>query len=175
MNITEISVSYEETCSLPGYSNVRPGVRVSAQIEPEDDHEHVREFLMDGARDYVHQQIDQALIDNDKAPKYFSGPRYRIVVSNQRKIILVVPHHRHDLPDDFYQSVSSNHDLQEITLDQAERYARDACDHRDGYKWEVILDGDYSILPSLPGTPLPGADGLADEGDYPDDMELDEE
>jgi len=171
MNITEISVSYEETCSLPGYNNVRPGLRMTAIVEEGETADMVKNRLMKQVRYFVRDEVDQALMDNGKAPKYYEGQRYKIVHSNQRKIILIVPQNHHDFPDDFYNSSSADYDLREITLDQAERYARLGCEQRgDGYRWEVILDGNYSILP-----PLPVADGLADEGDYPDDMDLDED
>lgn len=172
MNITEISVSYEETCSLPGYSNVRPGIRLAAQIESDEDAESVRNFLMNEARGFVHDQVDQALMDNGKAPKYkyYSGPRFKVMISHRRKIVLIVPQHCNDCPDDFYNSSSIDYDLHDITLDQAERYAHRACDQRDGYLWATVTDGNYSELP-----PLPAAEGLADEGDYPDDDDDDGE
>ncbi|RJX17564.1 MAG: hypothetical protein C4575_13045 [Desulforudis sp.] len=148
MKITEISISYEETCSLPNYSNVRPGLSLAAQIELEDNPEKVRCDLMAQARLFVRGVIDQALIDNGRSPKYYSGQRYKIMVSHQRKFILIVPQQRNDAPKDFYHSSSSDYDLQEIMLDQAEQYADILCNLRDdGYEWKAIMDGDYSILP----------------------------
>lgn len=79
MKITQITVSYGETQSLPEYSNVKPNLTLTATIEPEDDPTQVEFELWAWARDSVHAQIDAALEANGKPAKYSTEPRYQVL------------------------------------------------------------------------------------------------
>jgi hypothetical protein len=79
MKLTQITVSYGETQSLPEYSNVKPNLTLTATIEPEDDPTQVELDLWAWARDAVHAQIDAALELNGKAAKYDLAPRYQVL------------------------------------------------------------------------------------------------
>lgn len=168
MKITEISVSYEETCSLPGYNNVRPGVRLTAQVEDEPANA-VAVLLMDQARSAVREEIDFALMCAHKAPKYFDGQRYKIVYSWQRRICLVIPQ-EHDAPDDFSVVMAGDCDTSELLLSQAREYAERYATLRSDATCYTIVDGDYSALPELP-MPIPAKSGWKDSEFEEDDEE----
>ena len=61
MKITDITVSYGITQSLPGYCNTKPALTLTAHIDEGDDALKVEAFLFDHARCIVHEQADQAL------------------------------------------------------------------------------------------------------------------
>jgi hypothetical protein len=90
MKLTEIHVGWEETCSLPGFSNVRPSVRLTAQIEEGDDLEKVREELLARARQAVRDQVDQALVLSNCEPKYSSCRRGDLLMSRDARQILLI-------------------------------------------------------------------------------------
>jgi hypothetical protein len=79
MHITQITVSYGETQSLPEYSNVKPSLTLTATIDTDDDPAVVESQLWQLAKDSVHAQIDNALEANDRAAKYDPAPRYQVM------------------------------------------------------------------------------------------------
>jgi hypothetical protein len=154
MFITEVSVSYEETCSLPGYSNVRPGVRYVAVIGPEEDPDAAKAELMDRAKDTVRAEIDAALEANGRRPKYYDGPTFDVLVSRKRKAIIVAPTDA-EAPDDFTRHGFSWNDESEtnrIRLEAAEKFALGYAREREGWQAYVILEGDFSVLPPWPAS-----------------------
>lgn len=101
MHITQITVSYGETQSLPEYSNVKPLLSLTATLDEGEDVAIVEAQLWEHAKDAVHAQIDAALEANDKAAKYSTEPRYRVMRTyqgytahgkiDQPKIVVVFP------------------------------------------------------------------------------------
>jgi len=79
MNITQITVSYGETQSLPEYSNVKPNITLTATLDEGDDAIAIEAALWSHAKQAVHEQIDLALEANDKAAKYDPAPRFQVV------------------------------------------------------------------------------------------------
>jgi hypothetical protein len=79
MNITQITVSYGETQSLPEYSNVKPNLTITATLGDGELAEEVETELWKMAKESVHAQIDQALEGSGKAAKYSTDPRYRVM------------------------------------------------------------------------------------------------
>ena len=79
MNITQITVSYGETQSLPEYSNVKPSPTLTAVLDEGDDPAVIEAQLWQLAKDSVHAQIDMALEANDRAAKYDPCPRYQVM------------------------------------------------------------------------------------------------
>jgi hypothetical protein len=79
MNITQITVSYGETQSLPEYSNVKPSITLTATLEDGELHEDVEAELWAHAKYQVHAQIDLALEANDRPAKYDPAPRYQVM------------------------------------------------------------------------------------------------
>lgn len=79
MNITQITVSYGETQSLPEYSNVKPSITLTATVGDGEMPEDVERTLWKHAIAAVHAQIDTALEMNGKPAKYDPAPRYQIM------------------------------------------------------------------------------------------------
>jgi hypothetical protein len=79
MHITQITVSYGETQSLPEYSNVKPNVTLTATLDEGDSPEQAEAALWTLAKQSVHEQIDLALELNGKAAKYSAESRYQVM------------------------------------------------------------------------------------------------
>lgn len=79
MKITQVSVSYGETQSLPEYSNVKPALTLTATIDADDDAAVAEAALWQLAKQSVHAQIDTALEANDRPAKYDRCPRYQVM------------------------------------------------------------------------------------------------
>lgn len=79
MNITQITVSYGETQSLPEYSNVKPNLTLTAVLQDGDDPTEAEQLLWSQAKAAVREQIDLALEANGKAAKWSTEPRYQVM------------------------------------------------------------------------------------------------
>lgn len=79
MKITQITVSYGATQSLPSYSNVKPQLTLTATIDDGEDPIEAEAQLWDMVKHAVHQQIDLALEANDQAAKYDPRPRFQVL------------------------------------------------------------------------------------------------
>ncbi len=79
MHITQITVSYGETQSLPQYSNVKPALTLTATLDEGEDVAEAEALLWQHAKEAVHAQIDLALEANDQAAKYDPAPRYQVL------------------------------------------------------------------------------------------------
>lgn len=91
MKLTQITVSYGVTQSLPEYSNVKPQATFTATLDDGDDPYEVESQLWDLARHAVHTQVDNALEANDRPAKYSTEPRYQVMRT---------AHERYRRPDD---------------------------------------------------------------------------
>lgn len=102
MNITQITVSYGETQSLPEYSNVKPNLTITAVLDPDDIPEQIERMLWHQAKEAVHAQIDLALERNNIPAKYSTDPRYQVLRTRSAqyynrgapeppKIVVIVP------------------------------------------------------------------------------------
>lgn len=79
MKLTQITVSYGETQSLPEYSNTKPQLTLTAALDDGDDPAAVEAELWGRAKAAVHEQIDLALESCGKAAKYSTEPRYQVM------------------------------------------------------------------------------------------------
>lgn len=79
MNITQITVSYGGTQSLPEYSNTKVNLILTATLDEGDDPAVAEAELWALAKAHAHEQIDLALEANDRAAKYDPAPRYQVV------------------------------------------------------------------------------------------------
>lgn len=103
MKITQVTVSYGETQSLPEYSNVKPSLTLTATLDEGDDPRGVELWLWEQAKNAVHAQIDTALEANGKAAKYDPCQRYQVMrtywdrynrpkdEAEPPKIVIIVP------------------------------------------------------------------------------------
>src|SRR5262245_14752355 len=79
MKITQVTVSYGATQSLPEYSNVKPQLVLTATIDDGEAFEAVEAELWALAKAHVHEQIDLALEGSGKAAKYSDESRYQVL------------------------------------------------------------------------------------------------
>lgn len=85
MKLLTITVSYGQTQSLPEYSNVKPSLTLTAQIDESDDPAAVEALLWRQAKATVHEQIDQALEGAGVAARYDqASPRYQVLRTRRR-------------------------------------------------------------------------------------------
>ena len=78
MNITSITVSYNRTQNLENYSNVRPGLTLTAELDEFDDPDDIRQQLLCQARGFVEEACDQALEAEGQAAKFSNEPRFTV-------------------------------------------------------------------------------------------------
>ena len=136
MKLLTITVSYGQTQSLPEYSNVKPSLTLTAQIEEHDDSAAIEAALWDVARLHVHEQIDQALESSGLAAKYDqTSPRYQVLRTRRRDNY----HERHLPPLPAIIVVVPN----DLTIDDkrlAQPYARETQRLRYGHALQVAAD-----------------------------------
>jgi hypothetical protein len=90
MQITQISVSTSYTYNLGDYSNIRPEVHLTAQVESGDNHLEVMEKLQKETFVGCLQAIDTALEQNDRPAKFSKAPRWNAYRYRDEKLIAVV-------------------------------------------------------------------------------------
>lgn len=91
MKLTQITVSYGITQSLPEYCNVKPSATFTATLDEGDDPYEIESQLWDYARHAVQQIVDTALEGEGKPAKYSTEPRFQV---------LRTAHDRYRRPDD---------------------------------------------------------------------------
>jgi hypothetical protein len=91
VKIIEVQAGWSETVSLPGYANARPSVAFTAVVEDDEDPEEIRRQLLETAKQIVRQEVDAVLMEHDRPPKYYDGPRYDVVESVERRAVVIVP------------------------------------------------------------------------------------
>lgn len=91
MNITTVTVGWQETVSLPEYNNVRPSVSLTATVEEHENPAEVLDSLLDSAKRIVRQEVDHALEMHGQSPKYYEGTRYQAVKSWGQRRVLIIP------------------------------------------------------------------------------------
>jgi len=185
MQITDISISYELTQSLSGYCNVKPGIRLSAHLDEGENSEAVKLALLDEARVFVQDEIDQALIADDQPPRYYAGPRFMVMLNSESRRVVILPDQNelmHTLPGPGNWVHSFNvRPGRGMRLDQAHDVAvRMAASHI--FPVVDCHDGDLSRLADGAPAPSPEPDPLGfhtgavlDDPNYPFDDEDDEE
>jgi len=94
MRITQVTVSYGETQSLPEYSNVKPQLSLTAELEPGDNPDAAKAALWATAIADVREQIDLALEAIGRPAKHDRiSPRYQVMRSGftpTRQCLIVI-------------------------------------------------------------------------------------
>lgn len=198
MLITQVTVTYGETQSLPEYSNVKPSITLTAELATNDDPTEVEHQLWEWARTSVREQIDSALESNGRAAKYSAEPRYQVLRTYHDRygnrgalpppaLVVILPN---DAPiDRDALGVSLTHtnaegEARKLRLAYAQRVAaRAAAEH--GAVVIDCSDGDLSKLAAalpppeperIEETPAPVvrvADVDDDYGDFDEDVDED--
>jgi hypothetical protein len=160
MILTQITVSYGGTQSLPEYSNTKVNISLTATIDPDDDPADVERVLWEHAKESAHAQIDAALEANGKAAKYDPAPRYQVMQTywsqwdhkgeaKPEQYVIILPS-TIDLERDAYAQklvhVSSMEDSRKLRYDHARRVATAKLHEGDDYTLIDCADGDLSAL-----------------------------
>lgn len=175
MKLTQITVSYGVTQSLPEYSNIKPNLTLTATIDESDDPSAVELLLWQHAKRAVHEEIDRALESSGKAAKYSADPRFQVVrtyndhwemkrrgLPDQQVVVAVLPDGVANVRDRFNQRLSHASSIQDsrnlrykhamrVAFYEAERDNGLVVDCTDGE-----LDRLAAALPPLP-EPAPTA------------------
>jgi hypothetical protein len=167
MKITTVTVSYGQTQSLPEYSNVKPSITLTAEVEEGEDREQVKAQLKAEAQAFVHEAIDEALEADGRPAKYSSEPRYKVqrttnyhdyerprgsqVVEAPEQLVIILPQGlklaESRFLTDIYGAASG------LRLAHAKHSAAEFIHERDGYTLLDASDGDLSKLPAWLTTP----------------------
>lgn len=91
MRITQISVNITETCNLGDYSNTKPSIELTAQLDATDDPVAVLESLISMAKSHVHTAVDLERLAVGREPKYYTGPVFACLNSIRYNFYAIVP------------------------------------------------------------------------------------
>lgn len=91
MQIVQVSVEYSRTWNLGNYSNVKPGIVITAALADGESSAEAMDDLQRRAREHVEQVIDQALEQQGDAPEFFTGPRYDVILARDARLVAVIP------------------------------------------------------------------------------------
>lgn len=201
MNITQITVSYGETASLPEYSNVKPLLSITATLDAGEDVALIEAQLWEHARTAVHAQIDAALEANDRPAKYDPCPRYQVLKTARSsyernaptppRLVVIVPDglklNRDDIGAHLVSAAYG--ESRNLRYAHALNVAHDAAENYEGAAILDCSDGDLTPLESalavMADAPAPVtaelsnedrrgyamADGMEDERDLDDDFD----
>jgi hypothetical protein len=193
MQITQITVSYGETQSLPEYSNVKPSITLTAVLNDGEDTVTIEAELWQHAKTAVREQIDLALEVNNIPAKYSTDPRFQVLKTRSvsyydrdkielPKLVAIIPNET-KLDDRFVHA--GWRDSRKLRYGHALRLAAETAE--EGYTIVDCADGDLSrlaaALPPKPAEqPQRATDGLSDEDRYgyamadaeEDDRDMDE-
>lgn len=117
MTITQLTVSFKRTQSLPGYCNVSSGLTVTAEVPADEDHLVVEQRLHSELEQTINDWIDAALEQAGQPARFSADPRYDLLWWRSAELALIVPHissMQHDtlqsLPGNWKFYVSENAD-----------------------------------------------------------------
>ena len=194
VNITQITVSYGETQSLPEYSNVKPAITLTAVLNDGDDLALVEGELWTQAKNAVREQIDLALEASNIPAKWSGEPRYQVLKTRTSsyyergkielpKLVTIIPNAL-KLDDRFVGA--SWQDSRKLRYRHAQRIADETA--ADGYTIVDCSDGDLSrLMALLPEEPVKVPQkvdayvsevdrlGIQQADDEEDERDLDEE
>lgn len=91
MRITQISLSFTETCNLGDYSNTKPSIELTALLDAGDDVHAVINELVTKAKGVIHEKVDEELELANRSVKYYAGPTYDVVYSYGTKWAAIIP------------------------------------------------------------------------------------
>jgi len=91
MNITSVTVGLTRTESLPGYSNIRPSLSLTAQIEPGEDWAYTRAQLADEVKAWIENYVDIELEKAGQPAKFSPDPRYTLIYWRQADTVHIIP------------------------------------------------------------------------------------
>ncbi len=91
MQVTRIEVRIDETFNLGNYSNTKPSITLQADIHPGDDVDAAISELYGKVKAKIEAHIDETLMNDGQSPKFYSGQRVDVYVSNLLRMAAIVP------------------------------------------------------------------------------------
>jgi hypothetical protein len=172
MILTQITVSYGETQSLPEYSNVKPAITLTAVLNEDEDATAAEAELWQHAKNAVREQIDLALEANGKAAKWSGEPRYQVMQTywNQwdhrgetepPQFVIILPNEINPDRGAYAQKLvhtGNMSDARKLRYDHARRIAAEVVQER-GYTLIDCAGGDLSGLGAVLAVPVNMDDG----------------
>lgn len=167
MHITQITVSYGETQSLPEYSNVKPSLTITATLDADDNPTLVEAELWLMAKQSIHAQIDLALEVNGRAAKYDPAPRYQVLETywdqwshkgetKPPQYVVILPNEINPERGAYAQKLihagNSIGDARRLRYDHARRIAAEVMQER-GYTLLDCSNGDLTAINLAIGAP----------------------
>lgn len=70
MYISQVTVEWQETASLPGYNNIRPSIGMTAQLDANEDAFLAIGALLAEVKALVQEEIDATLIARGYSPRF---------------------------------------------------------------------------------------------------------
>jgi len=92
MTITQLTVSFKRTQSLPGYCNVSSGINVTADVSTDEDPLVVEQRLRGELEQSVDEWIDAALEQAGQPARFSADPRYDLLWWRSAELPLIAPH-----------------------------------------------------------------------------------
>jgi hypothetical protein len=171
MNITQITVSYGETQSLPEYSNVKPSITLTAVLNDGEDTVTIEAELWQHAKTAVREQIDLALEVNNIPAKYSTDPRFQVLKTRSvsyydrgkielPKLVAIIPN---DAKLDGRFVHAGYLHSRKLRYGHAQRLAAETAD--EGYTIVDCSDGELSrLMVLLPEEPAAKQEDLGGPG-----------
>lgn len=91
MQVKQIEIEYGLTVNLGNYSNAKPVVRVTAELDENDDPDLSLESLISLARRRVQEMADDELEQSGNEVKYSDEPLYQVRYSELRECVVIAP------------------------------------------------------------------------------------
>lgn len=156
MKVTTIEFEFGLTQNVGDYSNVRPSVKMTAELDEGDTPWASLAELSDLVIDRIHCRTDDELELNGHQVKYYAGPLYQVQHSKVRGCVVIVPAGT-ELPqeqnwkerDSWSSHIYEGNFPSNMRLGTAQRAANLLAQNRD-YLLIPCPDGDLIGLPPLP-------------------------
>ena len=153
MQVKTITVEFGMTQNLGDYSNVRPLVAITADLDQGDDPAAVLQALQGQVRTEVETAVDTALEQAGQSPRFYQGTLFTVFYSEVRRCVVIVPSdttlpHEATWRDEDKWRVQPSHPRQ-MRLPTALHLAQTLAQQK-GYALVDGCDGSLTDLPPLP-------------------------
>ena len=93
MRITRVTLNFTETCNLGDYSNTKPSIELTADVEYGDHILDVIQELADMAKSTLRTKIDEELEQVGRPAKYSTEPRFDLFkgTQNEYPFVAIIP------------------------------------------------------------------------------------
>ncbi len=143
MRITRVTLNFTETCNLGDYSNTKPSIELTADVEYGDHILDVIQELADMAKTALRTKIDEELEQVGRPAKYSTEPRFDLFkgTQNEYPFVAIIPTR---LEHDFGQ-------VRAYRTSRGVRYtviAKEAAEVAEANNWHLFdcRDGDLTNL-----------------------------